>query len=98
LENIHGQGYIDRLAEGRIERSQPNELVQMDFKGQYRLADGWCYPLSLLDDHSRFALALEGLASQHGSGVESTLRATFEREGVPDAMLMDHGAPWWSPA
>jgi transposase len=88
-----------RPAPKRFERSQPNELVQMDFKGQYRLApQGWCYPLSLLDDHSRFALALEGLESLHGSGVEATLRATFEREGVPRAMLMDHGAPWWSPA
>ena len=35
----------------------------MDFKGQYRLAAGrWCYPLSVLDDHSRFALALDGFA------------------------------------
>ena len=88
-----------RSAPKRFERSQPNELVQMDFKGQYRLASqGWCYPLSLIDDHSRFALALEGLGSLQGNGVEATLRATFEREGVPEAMLMDHGAPWWSPA
>ena len=63
-----------RPAPKRFERSQPNELVQMDFKGQYRLApQGWCYPLSLLDDHSRFALALEGLESLHGSGVRSHL-------------------------
>jgi transposase InsO family protein len=86
-----------RPAVTRFERERPNELLQMDFKGQFQLASGgWCYPLSLLDDHSRFALALSGLPSLHGAGVEPVLRASFERHGVPESMLMDHGAPWWS--
>ena len=34
----------------RFERAAPNELWQMDHKGEYRLkqARGWCYPLTLL--------------------------------------------------
>jgi hypothetical protein len=28
--------------------------------------------------------------------VRAVLTRTFERYGVPTAMLMDHGAPWWS--
>ncbi len=90
-------GPRQRPASRRFERSKPNELVQMDFKGEYRLRDGTiCYPLSLLDDHSRFALALAPQPSQHGAGVRSVLTSTFARYGLPEAMLIDHGNPWWS--
>ena len=85
-----------RPALRRFERSRPMELVQMDFKGPYRLlGGGMCHPLSVLDDHSRYALQLEALPSQHGHEVQSRLIACFEHFGVPEAMLMDHGSPWW---
>lgn len=85
-----------RPAVERFERSHPNELVQMDFKGQYPVREGgFCYPLSVLDDHSRFALGLFALRSQHGDKVQRCLVSCFERYGVPEAMLMDHGNPWW---
>ena len=38
----------------RFAREQCNELAQMDFKGEYTLAREKCYPLSLLDDCSRY--------------------------------------------
>ena len=41
----------------RFERSEPNELWQMDTKGKYPLSDGECHALSILDDHSRYAWA-----------------------------------------
>jgi transposase InsO family protein len=86
-----------RPAVQRFERSHPNELLQMDFKGPYPLTGGSiCVPLSLLDDHSRYALALEGLPSTHGAGVQRVLESSFERHGVPQSMLVDHGTPWWS--
>lgn len=85
-----------RPALTRFERSRPNELVQMDFKGQYPLANGGlCYPLSVLDDHSRFVLGLYALGSQHGQKVRRCLISCFKSYGVPEAMLMDHGNPWW---
>jgi len=37
----------------RFAREECNQLVQMDFKGDYPVREGRCYPLSLLDDHSR---------------------------------------------
>jgi transposase InsO family protein len=86
-----------RPALKRFERSQPNELLQMDFKGELALASGGeCFPLSVLDDHSRYGMSLEALPSQHGSRVQACLEACFERYGIPEAMLMDHGTPWWS--
>lgn len=83
----------------RFERSAPNELWQMDFKGP---AEGYATsrvgPLSLLDDHSRYLLALKHLGSTQMQGVQCTLQRVFEQCGVPDAMLMDHGTPWWNAA
>lgn len=83
-------------AHRRFERSRANELVQMDFKGDYGVAEGRCYPLTLVDDHSRFTLGAFALSSQGGQGVQRCLITAFERYGVPESMLMDHGVPWWS--
>jgi transposase InsO family protein len=85
-----------RPAVNRFERSQPNELWQMDFKGEYILRGvERCYPLSLLDDHSRFSVGLFPLRTPNGSQVRRCVVECFEEFGVPQAMLMDHGTPWW---
>jgi transposase InsO family protein len=83
-------------ASRRFERSQPNELIQMDFKGDYPTYHGRCYPLSLQDDHSRFLLGLYPLANQQGSSVQRCLIHCFQNYGVPEALLLDHGNPWHS--
>ena len=45
-------------ASGRFAHEAPNLLWQMDFKGRFQLVSGdWCHPLTVLDDHSRFAVA-----------------------------------------
>jgi len=85
-----------RPATKRFERERPNELWQMDFKGQFRIQEGCCYPLSILDDHSRFAVGLYGLDHPRAVPVIERLAHTFEEYGVPQAMLIDHGSPWWS--
>ena len=87
-----------RPAVKRFERCNPNELWQMDFKGDYASDNGRCYPLSILDDHSRYAIGLYALARKDTNTVKDCLIKTFETRGVPDSMLMDHGIPWWSPS
>jgi transposase InsO family protein len=79
----------------RFERERPNELWQMDFKGprNWPQATG---PLSVIDDHSRYAIALQATGKLDGDLVREQLVQAFERCGVPDAMLMDHGTPWWN--
>jgi transposase InsO family protein len=82
-------------APGRFERSRPNELWQMDFKGP----KGWnapTGPLSVLDDHSRYVLVLHATDSTRAELVREQLETAFMQSGVPQAMLMDHGIPWWS--
>jgi transposase InsO family protein len=79
----------------RFEREEPNQLWQMDFKSP----KGWgssIGPLSVLDDASRYALALEKTGSSRGEAVREQLAGTFQDCGLPDAMLMDHGCPWWN--
>lgn len=80
----------------RFARQQCNELAQMDFKGDYRLARGKCYPLSLLDDCSRYLHGLWPLPSPGGAGVKQSLEAYFREHGVPLSLLLDHGTPWFS--
>jgi transposase InsO family protein len=83
----------------RFERAAPNELWQMDFKGPPGFNQtSPVGPLSVLDDHSRYVLALEHLGSTQMKGVRGTLEQTFHRCGVPEAILMDHGTPWWNAA
>jgi transposase InsO family protein len=84
-------------APGRFERGVANELWQMDFKGEYRLRAGQrCYPLTLLDDHSRYSVGVYALEGTAGEPVWKSLVHAFERYGLPETMLMDHGVPWWS--
>lgn len=79
-------------------RAEPNGLWQLDFKGHYQLAAGRVYPLSLLDDHSRFLVGLWALNGKATEMVQGALAGLFRRLGVPTAMLMDHGDPWWGSA
>jgi transposase InsO family protein len=84
-----------RPAVQRFEHATPNALWQMDFKGQYPLPRGRVVPLSILDDHSRYAISLVALTSTAGGPVRRVLQRCFQAYGVPDAMLVDHGVPWW---
>ncbi len=79
----------------RFERSAPNELWQMDGKGEYRGGDGTCYPLSILDDHSRFVVGLYSLCAFTAEEIYPCVVRSFECYGVPEAMLMDRGSVWW---
>lgn len=92
-----GQEQASRLASKRFARENCNELAQMDFKGDYTLPGGGkCYPLSLLDDCSRYLLGLWPLSSTGSEGVQQVLRAHFRQCGVPQEILTDHGCPWYA--
>ena len=46
----------------------------MDFKGDFALLGGGrCHPLTVLDDHSRYALCLEACADQREATVRQRL-------------------------
>ena len=79
----------------RFEQERPNQLWQMDFKGHFRLGNQErCHPLTVLDDHSRYALCLQACRNQQTATVQQQLTATFRCYGLPERMLMDNGSPW----
>jgi len=79
----------------RFEHGAPNDLWQMDFKGHVGLGDGTrLHPLTVLDDHSRFAIVLKACANQRTETVRTALIEAFRRYGVPRALITDNGSPW----
>lgn len=79
----------------RFEHPSPNDLWQMDFKGHIAMTDDRrCHPLTVLDDHSRYALGLVACPDETFETVRQSLIPIFRRYGLPARMLMDNGAPW----
>jgi transposase InsO family protein len=79
----------------RFEHPAPNDLWQMDFKGRFPLGDRQlCHPLTMVDDHSRYALCLQACTNEQSDTVQKYLESTFRRYGLPNAFLVDNGVPW----
>lgn len=76
----------------RFEKDECNQMWQTDFKGEFLTADGkYCYPLTIIDDHSRFSIKI----SPHIDTINVVLPAfvrAFDEFGVPDSILSDNGA------
>src|SRR6185503_21147742 len=81
----------------RFEHPQPNDLWQMDFKGHFPIASGRCHPLTLLDDHSRYALEIGACGDEREATVRQRLERLFRRYGLPRRILADNGPPWGAP-
>lgn len=83
----------------RFEDERPNGTWQMDFKGHLPMRRGGrCHPLTVLDDHSRYCVALRSCVNETEGTVRTELVAAFERYGMPDRILCDNGSPWGSGA
>jgi transposase InsO family protein len=79
----------------RFEAPFPNDLWQMDYKGHFPLTSAArCHPLTVLDDHARFALGIRALSNQRETTVKAELIQLFERYGLPNRILCDNGSPW----
>jgi len=78
----------------RFEHDRPNALWQMDFKGHFAHGGGRCHPLTVLDDHSRYAICLAACADEVTETVRDRLIAVFRRFGLPDRINADNGSPW----
>jgi transposase InsO family protein len=81
----------------RFEHEHPNAMWQMDFKGDFMTAQGRCHPLTVIDDHSRYSLAVQACADVKTETVQPRLRQVFQRYGLPARINTDNGAPWGSP-
>lgn len=82
----------------RFEAERCNDLWQMDFKGYFPIREGLCHPLTVLDDHSRYALCIGACGNERKETVEKHLIDVFRRYGLPRSILTDNGSPWGSDA
>src|SRR5512145_1873150 len=79
----------------RAGTTQPNDLWTADFKGHFRTRDGgYCYPLTIADQHTRSLLACQGLLSTKGHGVRPVFDRLFREYGLPGAIRTDNGVPF----
>lgn len=74
----------------RFERPRPNDLWQLDFKGWIEIDRLRVSPLTILDDHSRFLLALRPCTDLTMATAWAVLWDTFAEYGLPDAILCDN--------
>lgn len=98
---LKGEGHVKSNQKNiaylnRFEREAPNSLWQMDFKGHFPYAKGRCHPLTILDDHSRFSIALYACTNQTGEAIKPLLISAFRCYGLPEQINVDNGNPWGS--
>ena len=80
-----------------LECDSPNKVWSADFKGQFRTLDGkLCYPLTIIDNYSRFLLLCRGLEHPTHDQVRPWFEMTFRRYGLPEAIRTDNGSPFAS--
>lgn len=76
-----------------------NDVWTVDFKGQFQLADKcWCYPLTVMDLHSRFLLACKAQPCIATTTVRQHFEILFRRHGLPRRIRSDNGTPFASRA
>jgi transposase InsO family protein len=74
----------------RFERPAPNELWQLDFKGPLEVERRRVTPLTVLDDHSRYLLALRPCADMTYVTAWAVLWGLFGDVGMPEQVLCDN--------
>jgi transposase InsO family protein len=74
----------------RFERPEANDLWQLDFKGFLWIGRQKVFPLSILDDHSRYLLAAEPCTDQTMATAWNSLWNLFGDVGLPNAILCDN--------
>jgi transposase InsO family protein len=75
----------------RFQRSVPNYLWQMDFKGPLQGPSQRRYLLTIEDDHSRYLLAVRLCPDQTMASVWTVLWPLLATTGLPLAILSDNG-------
>jgi len=78
---------------------EPNECWSVDFKGQFKLANGrWCYPLTVMDHHSRYLIGCQSLTGVKTLGTQHVFTHLFKEYGLPRRIRSDNGTPFASKA
>jgi putative transposase len=72
-----------------------NDIWTTDYKGEFKTKDGeYCYPLTILDEYSRYLLKCQGLPSTGYVGAFKAFKRAFREYGLPQAIKSDNGIPF----
>ena len=83
----------------RTEADRPNRVWTADFKGHFRMGNGvYCYPLTIVDAHSRYLLACCGLGSTAYVPARRVFDQAFRTYGLPEVIHTDNGVPFCGPS
>ncbi len=85
----HSNGQEDRPVQS-FERSKPNELWQLDFKGPVEVDRHRRHPLTVVDDHSRYLLVLRLCDDETFHTTWQVLWQAFAEYGLPQELLSDN--------
>lgn len=74
---------------------EANDLWTADFKGQFKIGNGkWCYPLTVMDHHSRYLMGCEGLPGPRYADTQRRFIRLFKEYGLPRRIRTDNGIPF----
>jgi putative transposase len=77
----------------------PNDIWAADYKGQFRLKNGYyCFPLTVSDLSSRFVLGVDAHPTISLEKTVKHFRILFEAYGLPNRIRTDNGTPFASNA
>lgn len=78
--------------------TEPNLLWSADFKGHFRVAGRYCYPLTITDNFSRYLLVVQSVRDTREQTVKPIFERAFREYGLPLRIRTDNGAPFASKA
>lgn len=94
----HRPSYV-RTPGPRYERAAVNELWHIDLKGPFFFVGATgrartCHFAALVDDHSRFLLAIRAVPTKEAVWILGLLEEAVELCGVPHELMTDNGTPF----
>jgi putative transposase len=93
-----GRAGVFKVERGKLTAAERcHHVLGVDFKGWFLTGDGERFdPLTVTDLHSRFLMRAEGLPGQTRRWTQESFRALFRRQGLPEIIRVDNGAPFAS--
>ena len=69
-----------------VETEAPNDVWAADFKGEFKTLDGvYCYPLTIMDLHTRFILKVKALQAPRRNPSSATSSTPSDASASPSA-------------
>lgn len=95
-KTYHPKGKSNGIRSRRYRQQAPNLLGHVDLAGPFQRTDKKVYLLVVVDDYSRFAMAIEAIPSRETTQVTRILERLLEQYGTPKEILTDHGTTFTS--